>query len=133
MTDQYLTDRESGPAYNVESAALKKFRRLAAKGLHTLSAEDRRAYGEAVENALRTKAPALAAVPQHKPNCASGTYHNTGEAIHKAMQAKQRAALSACPSQERIARKPHVWQQMYEDAMAEKAKAGKASRAKLAA
>lgn len=112
-----------GPEYNIDSAALKKFRHRARKGLATLSRDDRAAYAAAIEAAvisaqrlaLKRAAPSIP-----RPNCASGTTHNTGEAIHNAVRAQHRAALAACPSQERRARSPAQWQEMYEVAMAEK-------------
>jgi hypothetical protein len=109
-----------GPAYP-DLASVKKHRPR--HGLASMSVEARQAYGLAVETAIRAKqrAELQRELPEHRCHCASGTNHNDGAAIHKAMQAKQRAALAACPSQERRARSPHVWRQMYEEAMAEKA------------
>ena len=113
---------EFGPEYNIDSAALKKFRRMRRS---SMSRADRQAYGAAVEAAvlsaqraaLRRAAPSIP-----RPNCASGTTHNTGEAIDRALREQQRAALLACPSQERRARKPEKWREMYDAAMAEKRK-----------
>ena len=114
---------EHGPEYNIDSAALKKFRHSARKGLATLSRADRLAYAAAIEAAvlsaqrlaLRRAAPSMP-----RPNCASGTLHNTGEAIERAIREQHRAALLACPSQERRARSPLKWQEMYDAAMADK-------------
>lgn len=50
-------------------------------------------------------------------NSASGTWHTTGEDIHKAVQAQHRAALAACPGQIRRARTAHQWESMYVAAM----------------
>jgi hypothetical protein len=119
MEDDY------GPEYNIDSAALKKFRHRASKGLAKMSRADRLAYAAAIEAAvisaqrlaLRRAAPSIP-----RPNCASGTTHNTGEAIIKAIRDQHRAALLACPSQERRARSPVQWQTMYDAAMAEKRK-----------
>ena len=116
---------DEGPEYNIDSAALKKFRHRARKGLATLSRVDRQAYGAAIEAAvLSAQRMALrrAAPSMPRPNCASGTLHNTGEAIIKAIREQQRAALLACPSQERRARTPEKWREMYDAAMAEKRK-----------
>lgn len=56
------------------------------------------------------------------PNSASGTFHNDGAAIHKAMRAKQHAALIACPDAIRAKRKDVDLILQYEAAMAEKRK-----------
>lgn len=115
----------SGPAYPDLGNAVAKYRRMATKAgsLSDMLPADRRAYGEAVEKAIRAKqrSELQRELPSHAPNCASGTAHNTGEAIHRAMQAKHRAALLACPSQIRRARKPWEWQSKYNEAMEEKA------------
>jgi hypothetical protein len=119
----YLTDDDEGPEYNIDSAALTKWRRLARKGLSKLTAEQRLGYSAAVEAAvLSAQRSALrrAGVPEMRPNCASGTWHNTGEAIHKAVRQRLNAALLACPSQERRARKPEKWREMYDAAMKER-------------
>jgi hypothetical protein len=110
-----------GPVYP-DLASVKKHRAMARHGVASMPAQMRRAYGEAVEIAIRAKqrAELQRELPEHRCHCASGTNHNDGAAIHKAMQAKQRAALLACPSQERRARSPHDWQKMYAEAMAEK-------------
>jgi hypothetical protein len=116
---------DEGPEYDIDSATLKKFRRLASKGLAKLSRNDRQQYAEAVTAAVLSAQRASLrreGNPAPRPNCASGTTHNTGEAIHKALRAQHRAALLACPSQERRARSPSKWQEMYDAAMAEKRK-----------
>ena len=96
-----------GPNYPALPAA-NKFRKMAANA-GAVSAMDRtirRAYGEAVETAIKAlqRSELQRELPTHNCHCASGTNHNSGAAIHKAMQAKQRAALAACPSQERRAK-----------------------------
>ena len=110
-----------GPLYP-ELPAVKKYRRAAKQGLASLSSAERRAYGEAVEKAILAKqrSELQRELPTRNCHCASGTNHNSGKAIHTAMNAKLRAALLACPSQERRARPDHVWHQMYAAAMAEK-------------
>jgi hypothetical protein len=103
-----------GPAYDIDSAALKKFRR---------NGGDRQAYGAAVEAAVKAAQRAAlmgAGETMPRPNCASGTWHSDGREISKAVRAQHRARLAACPSQERRARKPHQWEAMYEEAMADK-------------
>jgi hypothetical protein len=110
-----------GPTYNIDSAALKKFRRVDSLG-GTLE-QFRKAYGEAVEKAvLAAQRSQLrrAAVPERRPNCASGTWHTTGAAIDKAIRQQHRAALLACPGQIRRARPADEWRKLYDAAMAEK-------------
>jgi hypothetical protein len=112
-----------GPEYNIDSAALKKCRHRARKGLAAMSRAERQAYGAAVHAAvLSAQRAALkrAAPSMPRPNCASGTTHNTGEAIHNAIREQQRAALAAYAAQVRRARTPDEWREMYDEAMAEK-------------
>jgi hypothetical protein len=112
-----------GPDYNIESAALKKFRRMARKGLSHLSAEDRRAYGAAVEDAVLARQRAFLkshTEAEPRPHCVSGTWHSDGEEIHAAIRRQHRAALAAAPGVERRARTPDQWRSMYAAAMAEK-------------
>jgi hypothetical protein len=103
-----------GPNYP-DLPAVKKHR----KPLASLSRDQRRAYGEAVETAIRKlqRAALQRELPEHRCNCASGTNHNDGAAISAAMRAKHRAALLAAPSQERRARTPRQWEAMYAEAM----------------
>jgi hypothetical protein len=111
-----------GPAYNIESAALKTFRARARRG-----APYNPAYAEAIEKAVlaRQRAEAGIGLPAAKPkcHCASGTAYSDGRDIHKAVRAQQAAALARCPSQERRARTPAQWLAMYQVAMEAKAKA----------
>jgi hypothetical protein len=110
-----------GPVYNLDSAALKKFRR--AGSLDGTLKQFRQAYGAAVEQAvLASQRAALnrAAPSLPRPNCASGTWLSDGREISKAVRAQHRASLAACPSQVRRARSAAVWQAMYDAAMAEK-------------
>ena len=102
-----------GPAYDLDSAALKKARR----------GNDRKAHGQAVLEAVRAANAALLrreAPSMPKPTCASGTYHNNGADILKAVRQQHRAALLACPSKIRRERSPAEWRAMYDAAMAEK-------------
>lgn len=110
-----------GPLYPA-LPSVKKFRKAAKSGLNALSVEQRRAYGEAVETAIKAlqRSELQRELPTHNVNCSSGTNHNTGAAIHKAMRTKHRAALAACPAQVRRARSAAEWQAMYDAAMAEK-------------
>ena len=110
-----------GPTYNIDSAALTKCRRQArqAGGVAKMLPATRRAYGEAVERAVRAKQRAFlnqGGESMPRINCASGTPHNDGAAIRQ----QQRSALMAYASQVRRARKPEVWRAMYEAAMRDK-------------
>jgi hypothetical protein len=118
-----MAPEQFGPVYP-DLPAVNKHRKAARDGLALMSRDARQAYGLAVETAIRAKqrAELQRELPSHNVSCASGTNHNDGAAIHKAMQAKQRAALLAAPAQERRARKPAVWQAMYDAAMADKRK-----------
>ena len=116
---------EHGPTYNVASPALAKHRRLAHNGCKSLTWVQRQAFGAAVEAAVlamqrREAMRALPAMP--RPNCASGTWHNDGAAIHEAVREQQRRALAACASQVRRARSDVEWATMYEAAMQDKAR-----------
>jgi hypothetical protein len=119
-------DDDPTPVYNVNSAALGRHRHKAKEGLGTLSRAERVAYADAVETAVR--ASQAAQLRSHgetmpRPNCASGTAHSCGKAIHAAVAAQQRAALLACPSQIRKARTDAQWLELYAQAMAEKRQA----------
>jgi hypothetical protein len=138
MAKRTYTERQediANPRYDVGSAQLTKFRAVAnaAGGVMALERFYRVQYAEAVEQAVLASqraslAPKRAAVFQAM--CASGTFHNDGEAIGKAVVARHRAALSSYPAQVRRARTPNEWQAMYAEAMADKrAREAKARRA----
>lgn len=114
----------SGPDYPPLGAVVAKWRWRAREGLRSLTREERQAYGEAVERAILAlqRAEANHGSPPINPrvNCASGTAHTTGEAIHQAIREQQARALAAYPSYVRRNRSPHIWQQMYEAAMADR-------------
>jgi hypothetical protein len=118
-----FTTNESGPEYNITSAALQKFRARTRKGLKTLDRDQRQLYGakveEAVLSALRAQCRRHGEV-MPSSNCASGTWHTTGEAIEAAIRAQQNNALLAYPGQERRARTPEKWTSMYAEAMEQK-------------
>jgi hypothetical protein len=101
--------------------SVKKYR----KPLATLTRDQRRAYGEAVETAIRAlqRSELQRELPEHRVNCASGTNHNDGREISKAMRAKHRAALQASVAKDRRDRTPEQWQAMYDAAMAAKREA----------
>jgi len=114
----------SGPEYPSLGATFAKWRVKARDALRTLTRAEVHAYGEAVERAIvalqRSEAQRGLTPMAPKVRCASGTSHNTGEAIHEAVRKQQRDALLAWPSQARRARPDHAWREMYEAAMAEK-------------
>jgi len=118
-----IPDGQFGPAYNVDSAALRKFRGLARGGLETLATQERRAYGAAVEAAILSAQRAALRRQTHPEkvcSCASGTNHNDGAAIEKAIRAQHRASLQELVAAERSNRTPEEWKEMYEQAMKEK-------------
>lgn len=117
---------DNGPTvvYDVDSPALKKIRRQAKGGLATLDKAARQAYGAEVEKAIIAKQRAsllgTGDRPAFKAWCASGTFHSDGGDIGKAVLTQHRASLAACAGQERRARTPQQWADMYAEAMAEK-------------
>jgi hypothetical protein len=114
----------ANPEYPTLGAAVAKWRWRAREGLQSLTLAERHAYGEAVERAILAlqRSQLLRGLTPSTPkcHCASGTAHNTGEAIHNAIREQQLSALLAAPSQIRRARTDVEWRQMYEAAMAEK-------------
>jgi hypothetical protein len=116
------------PPYDVTSVTLAKYRWLAREGLATLTKKERHAYGEAVEQAILAKQrselfASLGRPANPKARCASGTPFSDGADIHEAIKQQQRNALRAAPSQIRRKRTDAEWRQLYEQAMAEKARA----------
>ena len=113
---------DNTPPYPDLGPTVAKFRRLASKGLANMLVSDRRAYADAIETAIRAKQrqELQRELPSHRVRCASGTDFNDGAKIHEAIRRQHRAALLAAPSQERRARKPEEWKEMYEEAMKEK-------------
>jgi hypothetical protein len=112
------------PIYDIDSPALKKHRAKARDGLSTLSRAAILAYAAAVEKAVLAKQRSQLRQglepAEPRPNCASGTCHTTGEAIHAAIREQQRNALLAYPAKVRRARTDVEWRDLYEKAMAEK-------------
>ncbi len=125
-----------GPDYPLLGAAVAKWRWRARDGLQSLTRQARRAYGDAVERAIlalqrsEINRGLLPVTP--KVHCASGTPHNSGDAIHNAIREQQARALAAWPAYVRRNRTPDEWQRLYEAAMAEK-RAAAALAAKEAA
>jgi hypothetical protein len=106
-------------------ATVSKYRAMARDGLQSLDKAQRHAYGEAVGKAIRALQctellRALESTP--RTNCASGTLHTTGEAIHAAVLEQQRNKLLAYPGKVRRERTPEQWQSLYNKAMQEKAR-----------
>lgn len=114
----------NGPDYPALAAAVAKWRRRARDGLQSLTRQERRVYGTAVERAIlalqRAEANRGLSPITPKAHCASGTPHNTGEAIHNAIREQQARALAAWPAYVRRHRTAYEWQRLYEAAMAEK-------------
>lgn len=121
---RYGSADASGPEYPSLGATVAKWHWRARDGLQSLTREERRAYGNAVEQAIlalqRSQLNQGFTPITPKCRCASGTAHNTGEPIHNAVREQQARALAAYPSQVRRKRTPVEWQEMYEAAMAEK-------------
>jgi hypothetical protein len=113
-----------GPDYPSLGTAVAKWRGRARGGLQALTRAERQAYGEAVERAILTlqRSEADRGLPPVTPkvHCASGTPHNTGDAIHNAVRQQHARALAAYPSFVRRRRTDVKWRQMYQAAMAEK-------------
>jgi hypothetical protein len=81
------------PDYPALNTSVARFRRKAteAGSAAAMPKAERQAYGEAVLAAFRAKhrAALRREVPEHTVNCASGTAHNTGEAILAAIRRRQ--------------------------------------------
>ena len=96
---------DSSPEYNLDSAALKKFRFLAREGLKALTYEQRREYGAAVERAAlskqRSEFKAISVEPSARCPCASGTWHSEGKDIEAAIKQQQQTALLSFPAKVR--------------------------------
>jgi len=104
-------DDQFGPQYPDLGAKVAKLR----KG------KDRKAHGEAVLDAIRTKnKPAAKAPSAARVACASGTYLNNGRAIVNAVVAQQRSALASCMAAIRAARTDEEIKAAYAAAMEEK-------------
>jgi hypothetical protein len=126
-------DDKHGIRYNVGSAALVKFRAVAnrAGGVMKLDRFYRVEYADAVEAAILAGHRAHLkshGEPNTRPMCASGTWHSDGEQIGAAIRARYNAKLLSCPAQERRARTPKQWADMYDEAMQSKRAAEKAAR-----
>lgn len=125
IKDELIATLELGPRYPVSlGAEVGRFRARAKRGLSALTPEERQAYGAAVERGILAlqRTEAQAGLPPVTPRCqcASGTFHTTGEAIHKAVREQQARALAAYPGLVRRRRTDAQWREMYCEAMAEK-------------
>lgn len=119
-------NEQFGPTYPDLGASVMKHRRICAKAgsIAMMNPEDRYAYGDAVEKSIRAKqrAELQRVLPGRNVHCASGTNHNNGEDIDRAIKQQHRAAIMAAPSQIRRARTDEEWRDMYERAMEQKRK-----------
>jgi hypothetical protein len=71
---RYAEAEASGPDYPSLGAAVAKWRALARDGLHTLTRDERRAYGEAVERAHKRACKRLGqGVAGSNPNQQTGS------------------------------------------------------------
>jgi hypothetical protein len=107
---------EFGPEYPELGPAVAKWRRLAGK--RDLTPAEKRAYGDAFEASIKAKQRQALLGPDRPaiaPRCASGTWHNTPEAIESAIR-----QILAFPAQARRARTPEEWSALYDAAMEEK-------------
>lgn len=103
-----------GPQYPDLGPGVAKFRRMASGGIAAMDPADRRAYGEAVERAIKAK-------QRSELQRAGAAPPPLIKDVGAHIRAKQCAALAACPGQERRARTPDQWQAMYDEAMGLKA------------
>lgn len=110
---------EEGPPYPDLGAGVAKFRRRALSGLAVMEPVDRRAYGEAVERAIKSKqrSELLGGGAAPAPVIRDMGAH---------LRAKHRAELMAHVVSVRRKRTPDQWLAMYEEAMNAN-KAGKQS------
>jgi hypothetical protein len=127
-------ERKEGPQYDIGSAQLNKFRKVANKegGVMQLDRFYRVQYADAVERAvLAAQRAQLKSYGEAQPRarCASGTFHSDGADIGKAVRQQQHAALAAYPAQARRTRTPSQWQAMYDAAMAAKESVGQLKKA----
>lgn len=102
-----------GPKYPKLGESVAKHRYGTGKLMSWLL-DDRRAYGEAVGAAIR----ALQRSELNSAGRRMPLVHR--ESIGYKRRDAMRARLLACPDAVRRARPPHVWQEMYDEAMAEK-------------
>ena len=105
---------QHGNPYDVTGAGLARWRKATKSGLASITLAERRAYGQAVEDAVlamqRRQFIREACEAETRPNCASGSWdEHPGDAVRR----QQAAALAACPGRERAARTPHEWECAY--------------------
>ena len=114
MSDPITYPREApedkGPAYPDLGPGVAKLRRRARDGLAAMDPVDRKAYGEAVEAAIKSKqrSELLRDGPAPPPIVKDVGAH---------LRSQMRAALLAYPGQARRKRTPDEWQKLYEEAM----------------
>jgi len=105
-------DGQFGPAYPDLGSGVAKFRKRGP--IAKMAKADRRAYGEAVETAIRAK--------QRAALMREGTSPRSFEPIGDARLQRMRQALQASVARERREREPDEWKPMYAAAMEEKKK-----------
>jgi len=112
-----------GPEYPRDlGATVAKFRRLTRRGLGKLTCEDRRAYGNAVSAAIRSKQRSQwsRVTSSPRPYCASGTAYSDGRDISAAIRRQHVSALQAYVAAVRRNRTDKEWRDLYGRAMKEK-------------
>lgn len=117
-----------GPEYRSLGTGVQRYRRMAraAGSVATMDAELRREYGAVVCAAIlkQQRSELQRELPSHNVDCPSGTNHNDGAKIIKAVRNRMRGQLLRCPS--RIAGlDDDKVKELYEEAM--KAKRERAS------
>ncbi len=111
-------DEEGNPQYPDLGEGVAKLRRKVRGSIYDIPREQRVAYADAIERAIRAKQRsalqgAFGAVP-------TANYGDVGDRI----RAAHRASLAAYAGKVRRARKHHEWMALYEEAMEEKRKLG---------
>jgi hypothetical protein len=114
-----------GPIYPGNlGAGVQKHRRTAAKAgsVAAMSKAERRAYGEAVEQAVRSlqRQAMQRVVAAPYAGCASGTFHNNGDAIAAAVRGRQARENAAACRLDREGRSDELVRRLYDEAMAAK-------------
>ena len=114
-----MYDHRENPSYPKLGPTVQKWRNLASQ--RPLDREERLAYGEAVHRAfIALRRPKASSEANFKPQCASGTWHNNGDAIHEAVRKQNIAAFWRAVKKDGARRTPDDWQRDYDFAMKEK-------------
>jgi hypothetical protein len=109
-----------GPAYPQLGSSVAKHRKRKSP-----SKAEREAHGEAVHRAVQALQRqdlrrAGYFVTDGTPNCASGTWHSSGDDIHRAVRRQQENLSIIYADRVRRTRTEGEWADLYEQAMAEK-------------